>query len=118
MKRSGIRPVSRKRAAQKPLRDACVNIVLRRDVRCRGAGLTPVNCSGAATEVHELGRGAYRQSCWLIPEMCLGLCSICHRWVTLNPDLAEELGLALRGYQVEKMLTALAAVDIEHSDPR
>jgi hypothetical protein len=55
-----------------------------------------------------LGRGAYRASCWLEPELCLGMCRPCHRWVTEHPRHAQELGLALAGWQVEARLKDLA----------
>lgn len=48
-----------------------------------------------ATDCHELKRGSYyRQICRQHPSACLGLCSECHTWVTLNPRLALERGLA------------------------
>ena len=98
MKRSRIRPVSKRRAAQAGARNECRTIVLSRDVLCRGG------CGRAATEVHELGRGAYRQSCWLDPELCIGLCRGCHQWVTENPTKAQEARLALAGWEVEALL--------------
>ena len=85
------------------MRDECRRQVLSRDVQCRGQR---VGCGVWATEVHELGRGAYRQSCWLDPELCIGLCSFCHRWVTQNPEAAVEAGLALWGWQVEQRLAS------------
>jgi hypothetical protein len=99
MKRGGrVRPVSKKRSAQQDARAECRRIVLGRDRMCRG------DCGRPATEVHELGRGAYRQSCWLNPELCLGLCRECHQWVTEHPLEAQDRGLALPGWRVEQLL--------------
>jgi hypothetical protein len=100
--------VSTKRAALAQQRAACRQAVLARDRHCRGLGLTPVNCDVVPSEVHELGRGAYRASCFLEPELCLGLCRPCHQWVTEHPRDAQELGLALPGWQVEQRLKDLA----------
>jgi hypothetical protein len=108
VKRSRVRPVSTKRAAQATERAACRQAVLARDYRCRGLGIAPVACDVVPSEVHELGRGAYRASCWLVPDLCLGLCRPCHRWVTEHPRHAQELGLALAGWQVEQRLKDLA----------
>jgi len=101
-----IRPVSKKRASQAAARDACRLEVLSRDRRCRGHGVAPVDCAVTASEMHELGRGAYRQSCWLNPQLCIGLCRNCHRWVTEHPTAAKELGLAMAGWEVEQFLAA------------
>ena len=99
-----MRAVSKKRAAQAGARRECREIVLARDYQCRGHGLTPVDCTMTPTEVHELGRGAYRSSCWLNPDLCLGMCRPCHRWVTDHPARAQELGLALPGWEIERLL--------------
>jgi hypothetical protein len=104
VKRSRVRPVSTKRTAQQPERDACRSAVLARDRTCRGRGLTPVECGVTPTDVHELGRGAYRASCWLNPDLCIALCRRCHRWVTDHPTRARELGLALAGWEIEQHL--------------
>ena len=102
-----MRPVSKKRAAQAGARAECRKVVLARDRQCRGHGITGVACRVFPSEVHELGRGAYRQSCWLEPELCIGLCRPCHQWVTEHPTDAQSRGLALAGWQVEQRLNAL-----------
>jgi hypothetical protein len=95
MNRSGrIAPRSRKTIAELPERDRVRQEVLQRDRECRGRGLTPVDCTGASTDVHELKRGANRRECYLDAERCIGLCRTCHTFVTLNPAQAHELGLA------------------------
>jgi len=99
-----VRPVSKKRAAQAGARADCREAVLARDHLCRGHGLTPVDCRTVPSEVHELGRGAYRSSCFLEPELCIALCRPCHRWVTEHPILAQERGLALAGWEIERLL--------------
>lgn len=99
-----MRPVSKKRAAQASARAACRATVLARDRHCRGRNITPVVCGVVPSEVHELGRGAYRSSCWLVPDLCLGMCRPCHQWVTEHPTLAQECGLALAGWQIEQRL--------------
>jgi len=101
-----VRPVSKKRAAQAGARAECRKTVLERDRHCRGHGLTDVPCRRVPSEVHELGRGAYRQSCWLEPELCIGLCRPCHQWVTEHPTAAQALGLALPGWQIDQILNA------------
>ena len=98
MKRSRIRPVSKKRAAQSSERDECRRTVLARDRLCRAG------CGRPSCDVHELGRGAYRSSCWLNPDLCLGMCRECHRWVTDHPTEAQERGLALPGWRIEQIL--------------
>jgi len=93
-----IRPVSRKRIFDGPARDECRRIVLSRDPMCRA------DCGRPSCDVHELGRGAYRPSCWLNPELCIGLCRECHRWVTDHPLAAQDRGLALPGWRIEQIL--------------
>jgi len=106
VKRSRVNPVSKKRRDQREARDECRRVVLARDLVCRGFGKTPVECRRIVTDVHELGRGAYRQSCWLDPDLCIGLCHWCHRWVTDNPQAAVEAGLAMWGWQIEELLAS------------
>ena len=96
--------MSKKRAAQAEERAACRQAVLLRDRVCRGRGATRVQCAVTPSEVHELGRGSYRSSCWLDPELCIALCRPCHQWVTEHPTEAQVLGLALAGWQVEQRL--------------
>ena len=91
-----MRPVSDRRAAQLDERARVRDIVLRRDLRCRGYGLTPVRCDIWSTDCHELKRGAWRADCWLDPARCVGVCRPCHRWITEHPEEARPLGLALR----------------------
>lgn len=107
--RTRINPVSERRRFEFAERAQCRAIVMSRDRVCRGKGLTPVNCTSTPTEVHELGRGAYRTSCYLDPDLCLGLCHTCHAWVTGHPSLANDLGLALRGWEVQQILDARAS---------
>jgi len=95
-----VRQVSRKRASQAGARTQCRNTVLTRDRFCRA------DCGRPASEVHELGRGAYRLSCWLDPELCIGLCRQCHQWVTEHPAAAQGRGLALPGWRIEQILAA------------
>jgi hypothetical protein len=99
MKRSRIRPISKKRASDLSKRAMVVVEVLARDPQCRAHGLELVwpsgkrtVCAGRSTEVHELWRGKMRGDCWLDPEKCIGLCSPCHSFVTLNPAEAVRLG--------------------------
>ena len=92
--RPRTRPVTRSEDLER--RREVVDIVLRRDVRCRGELLTPVRCDTWSTDCHELKRGAHRRDCWLDPLRCVGLCRPCHRWVTEHPEAARETGLALR----------------------
>lgn len=104
MKRSRIRPISKKRQDQAEARAECRRIVLERDRTCRGLHSTPVRCQVVPSEVHELGRGSYRETCWLDPELCIGLCRPCHQWVTEHPHDAVEAGLAMWGWQIEQRL--------------
>ena len=94
--RKRINQVSAKRRKLAPTRAAVVAEVLARDGQCRGRGLTPVWCTIRSTDCHELYRGANRQTAWLNPDLCVGLCRTCHDWVTTNPEKARPLGLALR----------------------
>ena len=110
MKRSAIqrkgrvKPVSDKRRGQAKEREQCRETVLSRDLTCRGCDVAPVSCTRIPTEVHELGRGSYRSSCWLNPELCLGMCRHCHQWVTEHPREAQLLGLAWPGWRVQQFL--------------
>lgn len=99
-----MKPVSDKRRAQAGEREQCRETVFARDRTCRGTGATRVQCGVTPTEVHELGRGAYRTSCWLNPELCIALCRACHQWVTEHPTEAQILGLALPGWRVQQIL--------------
>lgn len=97
MQRSGrVAPRSKKTISEMPERARVREIVLARDRVCRGRGLTPVDCSTFASQVHELKRGANRRECYLDPDKCVGLCAPCHTWVTDHPAAARPLGLALR----------------------
>lgn len=97
MQRTGrIAPRSQRTIDEMPERARVRQIVLARDRICRGNGLTPVDCHGNATEVHELKRGANRRECYLDSDKCVGLCRPCHQWVTEHPAEARPLGLALR----------------------
>lgn len=91
-----MKPISDRRAAQLDERARVRDLVLRRDMRCRGYGLTPVRCGIWSTDCHELKRGAWRADCWLDPARCVGVCRTCHRWITEHPERARPLGLALR----------------------
>lgn len=99
-----VRRISEKRRSELPERDAVRQKVLARDRVCRGYGLTPVTCRRTPSEVHELGRGAYRRSCWLNEDLCIALCGPCHRWVTNNPRPAQAMQLALPGWKIERIL--------------
>lgn len=97
MQRSGrVAPRSQRTINEMPERARVRQVVLARDQICRGKGLTPVDCQGYATEVHELKRGANRRECYLDPAKCVGLCCMCHTYVTEHPAEARPLGLALR----------------------
>lgn len=85
-------------------RAECREMVLARDRWCRAAGLIPVPCETIPTDVHELGRGQYRRDCCRRPELCLGLCSACHLWVTHHPVLAHDVGLVWWGWEVQQWL--------------
>lgn len=112
--RTRVKPVSDRRRSEAPARAQCRAVVLSRDRECRGYG-TLIHCTKTSTEVHELGRGAYRQTCYLDPELCIGLCHSCHAWVTGHPDGAHNLGLALWGWEVQQILDR-RPVDFDASD--
>jgi hypothetical protein len=92
-RRTGVNPVSKRRQAERPQRDSCRAIVLERDGTCRYPG-----CRAESTDVHELHRGAGRHADYLDPESCRGMCRPHHDFVSLNPNAARELGLALRNW--------------------
>ena len=97
MQRSGrVAPRSRRTIDEMPERQRVREVVLARDRICRGRGLTPVDCTVHASQVHELKRGANRRECYLDPAKCIGVCAPCHEWITANPAAARPLGLALR----------------------
>lgn len=97
---------SAKRRKEQAQRAVVREFVLSRDPQCQAHGLELVwpsgkvtECAGRSTEVHELKRGKMRADCYLNADMCLGLCSPCHAFVTLNPAEAVRLGLAMWSWQ-------------------
>lgn len=107
-----MRSVSKKRAAEAPLRAECCRIVLERDKGCvfwRRVEASDLRedfpaCSGML-EVHEPGRR--RNTDYLSPADCVVLCSRHHAWVHAHPKISETLGLYVRsvGNPIRKGLT-------------
>lgn len=86
MKRTRIRPVSRKRAAQDRLYSKLRKVFLDRHPICQ------VCSSARATEVHhKAGRGAL----YLDIELWLAACHDCHQRITEHPAWAIEQGWSL-----------------------
>lgn len=101
-KRTRRRPlsrVSRKRYARKDDRDACRLTVMD---RCGGAcEACPRLHSGpvrAAVDVHEIKTRARGGSIY-DPANCLGVCRVCHDWITGHPARARELGLVVHSWE-------------------
>jgi hypothetical protein len=103
---SRLKPMSAKRRKEVTTRAKVRVEVLARDPYCMArdkhlvwpSGKVTV-CLGRSSQVHELMRGKMRADCYLNPDMCLGLCSECHSFVTLNPNAAHDLGLALWSWE-------------------
>ena len=98
---TALNPVSKRRKAERPEREATRKVVLERDPICRFPG-----CRFPSTEVHELQRGQKRASTYLRPERCVGLCGYDpphftdhHRYVTEHPLEARALELAYRSWE-------------------
>lgn len=113
-----VNPVSQTRRDERPQRDACRAVVLARDPICTFPG-----CRRSSTEVHELHRGAGRHADYLDPEMCRGVCGLRvggphHSWLTLNPEKAYRLGMALRtGETLADLAVGTAALARELGAP-
>lgn len=90
LKRTGLKPVSKKRLALRSKRDRVREQVLERDQNACQAGIVGL-CTFHATDVHEIltrGRGGSIYE----PDNCLSLCRSCHTYITDNPRWAEENG--------------------------
>lgn len=89
-----IRPVSKRRAAQRPERIELVERVLTRDRHaCTARTLVwDVRCAGPL-DVHEIiPKSAWRDG-YLVDSNCVTVCRAHHRWIDNRPDEAHALGL-------------------------
>lgn len=86
-----IKPVSEKRKARQPLRDACRDAVLKRAGRRCEVKLDDI-CTREATDVHEIltrAQGGDETD----PANCLASCRACHMHLHNHPAEANALGL-------------------------
>lgn len=106
MKRGGrlrrvtpLRSVSEKRRRDQRVRSDVRQVVLARDRRCVAEGIPGIphgHLPGRQPlEVHELARGAGRNTAWLDASWCIALCPVAHDWVTAHPRDAQLKGLAV-----------------------
>lgn len=110
MKRSPLRPVSRRTAAKRALRHAVVEFVIARDESCRvplhiaaHESVWPVECAGPL-EVHEvIPRSAWRDG-ELVESNCVLVCRLHHDLIGDNPAEAHRLGL--HGFSWERPVVA------------
>ena len=100
MKRTALRPMSRKRAAERQQRAAVREQVFTRDGGCVLAGVldgTDGPCWGPL-DCHEIltrGRGGSH----LDPDNCTTLCRFHHQVVTENPEWAHTVGLVKHSWE-------------------
>lgn len=93
MKRSSLRPVSKKRAKTLKARRELVERL--RNGPC--AARLPM-CTGRAQDGHELLSRANGGSI-TDPENVVGLCRMCHDYITTNPEFAYEKGWAFHAWE-------------------
>ena len=92
IRRSVIRPVSKKRQATRYARERCVNEVLRRaNYQCQTPGWSDLECKGRL-DVHEVLSRA-RGGDPLNPDACAALCAQHHRYAHAHPDEAAGIGI-------------------------
>lgn len=115
LRRVRLRPISRKRAAQIPARQAVREQVLARDGhRCMLSNYGVGPCSGRL-EMHELRKASQASDTYTV-ENGLTLCSLHNQWVEDAPDVAWALGLVIRrgdplGLAAERRLARGITVD-------
>lgn len=85
MKRSPIKPRSRKRTLMYVERRKLVAELLQKYPQCQRCA------TKKSTEVHEVLSRA-RGGSILDPANCVALCHYCHSWITTNPKEATEQG--------------------------
>lgn len=88
MKRTRLRPVSKKRQALNRLRRRVLHDTFGSHPQCRFP-----NCTALAWDAHELLSRA-RGGSITDPANIVPLCRVHHDWVTVNPSKAETLGLS------------------------
>jgi 5-methylcytosine-specific restriction endonuclease McrA len=94
VKRTRLRPVSRKRQREAPARRRCIAAVRERSGGiCEGR--VPGVCTGTATDVHEVVSRARGGSVTDLAN-CVHLCRDCHRYAHEHPAIAATLGLLKR----------------------
>lgn len=102
-RRTPLRQVSKKRAAEREDRDRVREAALRRaGYRCEAKELVPeVECDGMwwELEVDEIAGRGVRPGAHLELEDTQALCPAHHRWKTTHPDPARERGLTLKSWE-------------------
>lgn len=112
LKRTGLRPVSKKRLALRGKRDKVRDQVLERDQNACQAGILGL-CTYHATDVHEIltrGRGGSIYD----PDNCISLCRSCHTYITDNPKWAEENGFIIPSWAGFAEIVAAARARAEY----
>ena len=85
MKRSPIRPRSKKRSEMYVERRKLVAEILKQQPQCQRCA------TKKSTEVHEVKSRA-RGGSILDRDNCVALCHTCHHWITTHPKQAHEEG--------------------------
>ena len=85
LRRSAIRPVSKKRAATGPTRRALTVELITLYPWC-------VRCGAPAVELHEPVKRSRRPGCHLDRDLCLPSCRDCNEWAEREPAAATAEG--------------------------
>ena len=107
--RKPLPPVSPRRKAERPQRDAVRAAVLERDGGCQAAHLFDTPCV-APFDTHEVVRRSAWSGGYLVEPNCILLCRRHHEVATVNPLLAERLGLSRTNGGHQGWLAAKAEV--------
>lgn len=88
-----LRPVSKRRAAQRDERAALVERVLRRDGTCMARVVgAPGACFGPLVG-HEIVKRSQMRDAHLVESNVIAVCSFHNTWIEDNPPEAKRLGL-------------------------
>ena len=91
---NSLKPVSKKRRKEAPLRRALVEQHLTMTPYCE-ATLLGVGCTFLGSDVHEVVPRGRRPGAHLDPELFVTLCRSCHSWVTDHLGWGERHGYIL-----------------------